>query len=50
MRQFLEAIWNAPAAEFTWFLGVLWSQFLYIVVVLLVSAGCGGGRAVQVKK
>jgi hypothetical protein len=36
MRQILDAIWNAPAAEFTWFLGVLWSQFLYIVLVLLV--------------
>ena len=36
MRQFLEAVWKAPKEEFTWFMGVMWDQFLYVVVVILV--------------
>ena len=36
MRQFLEAVWNAPKEEFTWFLGVVWDNFLYLAVMVLI--------------
>ena len=36
MLQFLEAIWRSPKEEFTWFMGVLWDQFLYVLVVMLL--------------
>jgi len=36
MRQWLEDVWNAPRAEFEWFMGVLWGQFLYVAITLLI--------------
>ena len=36
MRQYLAAVWNAPKEEFVWFMGVMWDQFLYVAVVVLI--------------